>query len=370
MLRRRLAVALVAVALLGTGPAHAADDGLQTRVLGELDRFIDWLHQYNVKGYVGEVGWPDGYLGEAAEWNALAEGWFDRADAGGLWVTVWATGEWWGDYKLGIYESDPHYGPVNTANAQAGVLESHLGRRRGVSVAGGEFGIYDPIPSTNPDFSNKEPGTYDTDYHYDSQATFNYLASRGVRLVRIPFRWERIQAEPGGSLRRSEVDLLRGVIQRAGKAGLEVVLDMHNYGGYYRDQNGVGVRCTVGSSGCTVAQFADVWRRIAKRLGGYPVIGYGIMNEPVALKKVGNTSPRREWQSASRAAVRAIRGLGDRTIVLVPGYNWSSLREWTTWNPRPWVEDARVVYEAHHYWDSDHSGRYELSYADEVAAAE
>ena len=321
------------------------------------------------QGLRGRGRLPDDYVGEAEEWNALAEAWFDRADAAGLWVTVWATGEWWGAYKLGIYESTPHHGPVNTANTQASVLEDHLSRRRGVSVAGGEFSIHEPISTTNEDFSNENPGTYNTDYHYDSQATFDYLASRGVRMVRIPFRWERIQPEPGGPLRRSEVALLRGVIQRAGAAGLEVVLDMHNYGGYYRDRDGVGVRCTVGSPGCTIADFADVWRRIAMRLGGYRVVGYGIMNEPVALKSVGDLSPSRVWRKASRAAVNAIRRLGDGTVVLVPGYHWATLREWTTWNPRPWVRGDRVVYEAHHYWDSDHSGTYARSYADEVAAA-
>ena len=368
-MRLRIVLACLAVAMAVPSAARAETDALHVRVLGELDQFTAWLDQYNVKGYVGEVGWPDDYNGDATKWNALAEEWFQRADAAGLWVTVWATGEWWGDYKLGIYESSPNYGPVNSANTQASVLEGHLNRRRGVSDAGGEFGNIDAIAPTNDTFSNKEPGTYNTDYHYDSQASFDYLALRGVRLVRIPFRWERIQAEPGGPLRKSEVTRLQGAIDRAGAAGLEVVLDMHNYGGYYRDSNGTGVRCPVGQPGCTVAEFADVWRRIARRLGGAPVTAYGIMNEPVALKKVGDLSPVRVWRKASRAAVSAIRGTGDNTIVSVPGYFWSTLRDWTSWNPKPWVNDDRIVYEAHHYWDTDSSGYYTLSYDDEVAAA-
>src|SRR5438874_5023809 len=190
------------VMLLGGGvadvsPASAATgDALRTRVRSELRTFTSWLQTNNVKGYVGEVGWPDNAKGDAAQWNALAQMWFGDADAAGLWVTGWASGEWWGNaYSLSVYrDRSAPYSAVDTANTQAPVFEAHQtnGYLRGVNDNGGEFGGA-PTSQATSTFSNANSGTYGSAYHYDSQATFHYLASRGVKLVRIPFRWERIQ---------------------------------------------------------------------------------------------------------------------------------------------------------------------------------
>lgn len=51
----------------------------------------------------------------------------------------------------------------------------------GVNLAGAEFG------QTNM------PGIYNTDYTYPTVSTIDYFASKGFKLLRIPFRWERIQ---------------------------------------------------------------------------------------------------------------------------------------------------------------------------------
>lgn len=134
-------------------------------------------------GYVGEVGRPDAASGDAGKWNDLADRWFEQADRVGLWVTAWATGEWWGrSYDLSVYENrkgDSESG-VDSANTQAPVFESHtsgLGYGRGVTVNGGEFGS--PITKRTSKFSNKNPGRYQTRYHYDWQHTFDYLGRRG-----------------------------------------------------------------------------------------------------------------------------------------------------------------------------------------------
>ena len=49
----------------------------------------------------------------------------------------------------------------------------------GVNLAGAEFGAV--------------PGTIDVDYTYPTQAEFQYYGSKGCKLVRIPFKWERLQ---------------------------------------------------------------------------------------------------------------------------------------------------------------------------------
>ena len=116
---------------------------------------------------------------------------------------------------------------------------------RGVNVTGGEFGT--PVDQPTSAFSNAARGIYDRDYHYDSGGHLRLLASRGIRLVRIPVRWERLQPALGQSLDQTEVQRVKDVVARAGAAGLQVVLDVHNYGAYYLFDGRQGVRRTLGT---------------------------------------------------------------------------------------------------------------------------
>jgi Cellulase (glycosyl hydrolase family 5) len=376
-LRRPAALALLALAMLAAllHPARAhADDALQRRVLSELRTYTDWLNANGVKGYVGEVGWPDNARGDAAQWNALAQRWYQAADAAGLWVSAWATGEWWGTtYPLAAYEDRLAPAGIETANTQAGVIEAHPtvnGTYRGINVAGGEFGT--PVDQPTSAFSNANRGTYDREYHYDSAATFAYLAAHGVRLVRIPIRWERLQPALGQSLDQVELQRIKDVVARAGAAGLQVVLDLHNYGAYYLYDGRQGVRRALGSAQLPDSAFADVWRRLSVHFKDNPsVIAYGLMNEPVGLSPTATLSAAQVWERASQAAVDAIRGTGDQTYVRVAGYFWSGVTSFAQQHPRAWIRDplGYVRYEAHHYFDRDHSGHYTHTYAEEVADA-
>jgi hypothetical protein len=369
----RLPSALLLLLIAPAPVAAQAPDALHERVLGELRVFTDWLERNGVRGYIGEVGWPDDWHGDADEWNALAEAWFGEADAAGLWVTYWATGEWWGDdYLLAAYEDPDSSGGVERANSQAAILEAHLGPGRGIVDAGGEFGYAPTTQRTSP-FSNRNPGRYDTAYHYDTAATFAFLASRGIDLVKIPFRWERLQPKLGGRLDRAELRRLRAVTERAGDAGLDVILDMHNFGAYYLERGGRGVRCAIGQPACPIRDFANVWKRIAGAFrDSDAVVAHTLMTEPVAMKRAGGRSAAEVWRRASQAAVTTIRRAGERDATLfVSGYHWSGTHDWPRWNPRPWITDPSdaIRYEAHHYWDRDHSGTYRNAYAEEVADA-
>lgn len=363
---------LTAVALPAP-PATATHhcDALCSRVRTELRTFTRWLQRYDVDGYIGEVGWPDGT--DAHRWNTVAEIWFRDADRAGLDVTTWATGEWWGtDYALAPYENRSGPRGVDARNTQARVVERHgtvpRGHRRGVSVAGAEFGA--PVVEPFSSFSNVSPGTAETAYHHESYATFEFLASRGVHLVRIPLRWERIQPRLQRGLDRDEVRRLRRTVRRAHRAGLKVVIDMHNYGGYYRFDGKRGVRRALGTAHLPARSFVDVWRRLSAALEDERAIyAYGLMNEPVGMSSGRFRSPAHKWERISARAVRAIRARGDRTRVAVAGYQWSGVQRWTEQHRRPWIDDRRVVYEAHHYWDRDNSGDYPDSYDAEVVDA-
>lgn len=355
--------------------ATASDpsDALERRVTVELGRFTKWLDNNDARGYIGEAGWPDAASGDHKQWNRLAERWFDKADAAGLWVTGWATGEWWGrSYLLSIYENrvgDSESG-VETANTQARILERHPTTTRygrGITVNGGEFGS--PITARTSAFSNENPGAYQTRYHYDWQATFDYLAGRGLGHVRIPFRWERLQPQLGAPLDDAEVRRIKTVIDRADNAGLEVILDMHNYGAYYLSNGAEGVRRPIGSDQVSVGDFADVWRRISNTFGNDDaVLGYAIMAEPYSMPSLGSLDPAEVWEKASQDALDAIRSTGDDKLVAIPGYAWSALTRWHKVHPDGWINDSgdNFLYEAHHYWDRDYSGDYNRRYEAEV----
>lgn len=218
---------------------------------------------------------------------------------------------------------------------------------RGVSTAGAEFtSISTPV--------------------FDTAATFEYLASRGYTLVRIPFRWESMQRTLSGPLDAAAVAALRTAVDAAGAAGLRVVLDVHNYAMYGQVAYGA-------AGSFTEADFADLWSRLSLLFRDDPtVMGYGLMNEPRALPTVDGVSGNIRWQHAQQAALDAIRANGDVTCVLVSGYSAGAMGAWlnaTNGQPTPYIHDPadNIRWEAHHYWDANHSGKYATSYADAVA---
>ena len=366
----RFVVALVLSLALPAASAEAATpacDPVCKRSLAQLKVFTKWLKRFKVKGYIGEVGWPD-YASDAARWDSVGQQWFDAANKAHLPVTMWATGEWWGSsYELSVFEPTLAGQSVNKDNTQAPVYNANAqeGGWRGINDNGGEFGASATAPTSS--FSNTNPGRYDEAYHYDSSATFEFLAAQGVKTVRLPFRWERMQPVLGGPLDTNEVARVRAAVDRASAAGMNVVLDMHNYGGYYRSDGTTGIRRTVGSDELPIASFADAWQRISTAFkDDSGVYAYDLMNEPVGI---GGDTPAKTWEQATRAAVSTIRANGDNTWVMVPGYNWSGAWQWTSQHPRPWVKAKHIRYEAHHYLDSDHSGSYQLSYDQEASNA-
>lgn len=235
---------------------------------------------------------------------------------------------------------------------------------------GSEYGVYDFVAPTNS-FSNANLGVHNTDYRYDSQETLHYLYSRGWRYIKVPIRWERIQNIIGGELREEEVQLLSGFLDRCHTAGLKVVIDVHNYGVYYQDVGGVGIRTAIGSPELPISAFTDLWRRLVEEYKDHPaVFGYAIMAEPQS--EGGLTSG--VWQQASQEAVNTIRELDKKSEIHVAGFGWSSTEYWGFYNGnRAWINDDSggiIRYEAHHYFDKDGSGSYQTSYEDSLADAE
>lgn len=230
--------------------------------------------------------------------------------------------------------------------------------RLGVSLAGPEFG------TQRAGFSNLAPGVFGRDYTYNHEATTSYFCKQGLKLLRIPIRWERIQPKLGQGLDAAELERLRTAIGWARTNGGEVVIDVHNYGRYFLGRDS-GVReCIIDEvvDGATLVSrqnFADLWDRLADAFKeDTTVAAYGLMNEPHDMGKSN-------WKEISQAAIDAVRGQDRKKLILVAGDDWSSAPRWARANgPWAWVKDPadNVAYEAHCYFDRDGSGQYKMSY--------
>ena len=212
----------------------------------------------------------------------------------------------------------------------------------GVNLAGAEFS------------EQRLPGTYQTDYEYPSNTEIDYYAAAGMNLIRLPFRWERLQHELNQELDADELQRLTDTVRYVTDVkGLSLLLDPHNYARY----TSAGVSGIVGVD-VDVSAFADFWRRLALVFADNPKVLFGLVNEP-------NTMVTETWLTAANAAIAAIREASVQNRILVPGNGWTGGHSWfqnSYGTPNADVMGGVVdpgnnfVYEIHQYLDADASG--------------
>jgi endoglucanase len=193
------------------------------------------------------------------------------------------------------------------------------------------------------------PGRYGFDYIYPSAKSLDHFARAGMTVIRLPFRWERLQPHLEGPLDPIELDRLNETVALAKSDRLKVVLDPHNYA-YYG-------KARIGSPTVPVKAFADFWHRLAGYFRNDPDVVFGLMNEPYDLSA-------REWLVAANAALAAIRETGARNLVLVPGTAYTSAFSWSSALPdanRAVMAGVRdpgdnFAFEVHQYFDANFSG--------------
>lgn len=230
----------------------------------------------------------------------------------------------------------------------------------GLNESGGEFaGVY--------------PGIDGTHYGYPNYDDLVYAHKKGFGIIRLPFRWERVQRPLGSSsLIKSEIDKIKQVLDWASELGLKVVFDMHNFGRYCTFCNGYSsadnVYAVIGEASCTLDYFCDVWRMLAREFKDYKCIwGYEIMNEPYAML---SSMP---WFNIAQAAICAIREEDMSTPIVVDGDQFATARNWVYYsdNLRNLNDPAyNLIFSAHCYFDKDSSGEYKDSYDNSGANAQ
>lgn len=222
--------------------------------------------------------------------------------------------------------------PMNRAYA-AGVCF------RGVNISGAEYG--------------KTDGIYGTNYIYPSSKTVQYFAKKGMNIVRLPFRWQRLQPVLGGRLDSEELARLRNAVELIRSNNMKVVLDPHNFG-YYR-------KMKLMTPDLPGKFFADFWIRLSLEYANDEDVIFGLMNEPYDIEVT-------DWLAAVNQAIAGIRAAGARNLILVPGTNWSGASSWESkrrfgvnGSVMSDVQDpaGNFAYEVHQYLDEDFSGTHD-----------
>lgn len=218
----------------------------------------------------------------------------------------------------------------------------------GVNLAGAEFG------------EQKIPGVLGTDYIYPSNADIDIYSKYRMNVLRLPFRWERLQRTLGGPLDATELSQLRSVVDYATNLGMSVILDPHNYARYSVPDpaNPSSLVQRLLGTDLDNALFADFWSRLASEFRLNDRVFFGLMNEP-------HTMATEAWLAAANAAIKAIRYAGAYNLVLVPGNGWTGAHSWLSGSYGTANGDVMVgiddpasnfVFEMHQYLDADSSG--------------
>ncbi len=218
----------------------------------------------------------------------------------------------------------------------------------GVNLAGAEFG-------------EAMPGVFNQDYTYPTVAELDYFKSKGLKLIRLPFRWERLQPVLGAELDKSELKRLKDFVEEAAKRDIFILLDLHNSARYAL--NGKEIR--IGSSLVTTSHIRDLWTKLAAEFKNHKNIwGYGIMNEPADMAN------KTHWFGIAQEIITGIRTKDTATAIVVGGDSWSSAERWPeeSDNLKNLKDPSNnLIFEAHVYFDKDASGQYLGSYDDEEA---
>lgn len=242
----------------------------------------------------------------------------------------------------------------------------------------------DPIFTVGVNLSTAEfgsdPGVYGTDYMYPSRPeltsarkheNMDYLWGLGVRMIRLPIKWGRIQREYYGPLygERAPGDPWRGSLDIArvdeiidywcNTLGGTCGVDIHNFGsgisgGRVRydpelDETGKSV---------PVEAFIDLWLKLANRWAYQPKVWFFLMNEPNGSAAWSPTRCRSTFQST----MNAIRSLTPaRNKILVPACEWSHTANFVANGQAEVYEDLydpadNFAVEIHNYFNPSKSG--------------
>jgi aryl-phospho-beta-D-glucosidase BglC (GH1 family) len=234
----------------------------------------------------------------------------------------------------------------------------------GVNLEGADFSMKQTGDATG---YGEIGGTYGTDYRYPVDAELDDAKANGVKLVRLPYRWERVQNHLNGELQPKNLAEIKRIAANCKALGLKVVFDMHNY--WRRDvivdadpatPNKFGQQIGGLNSLVSIAHYVDFYTKFSAALAEYgSAVGYDLMNEPNGLTPdpaVAASGDELLAKGYKAAADAVLANHPDAFMIAMEPSNWgkitslvSLVRQYRKLQP---VRRPMEVFEFHQYSDA------------------
>jgi endoglucanase len=230
----------------------------------------------------------------------------------------------------------------------------------GVSLAGADFGV-------GIECEGNAIGTLGKEYTYPTRSEVDYYIAKKMTAFRIPFRWERLEPQLGGTFDATNLNALKDIVGYISSKGATSVLDPHNYARYC--VNGKAQIIGGQGSSVTTAQFAQFWSKLSAVFKDDSKVVFGLMNEPEGMST-------ELWRDDAQAAISAIRAVGAKNLILAPGNAWTGAWSWQSdfygsSNAKTMLtlKDPanNLAFEVHQYFDQSHSGTEGVCNASDTA---
>jgi len=172
-------------------------------------------------------------------------------------------------------------------------------------------------------------------YTFPKDSSIKHFATLGFGVVRIPFRWERLQPHLGGDFNQTFLASLKHTVNVVNKASMKAVLVPQNWARYCINPNSCPGGSSIGNwggvigepnSGVTVEDFRHFWMQLATEFKENENVIFNIMEEP-------NKMSTKLWADTAQKAIHAIRDTNATQLVLVPGNGWTNAITWCHTSP-------------------------------------
>ena len=202
--------------------------------------------------------------------------------------------------------------------------------------------------AVGPDFTAKFWQTFKENYITRDDILF--IKQQGANTIRLPFNYKLFTDEDymGLSSQQDGFKRIDDVVAWCKEAGLYLILDMHDCPGGQTGDNiddGHGYPWLFESEPSRQL-FCSIWRKIADRYKGEPIIlGYELANEPIAHYFENKEELNQQLEPLYKRAVKAIREVDPYHIILLGGARWNSDFYMFT----DWTFDQNIMYTCHRY---------------------
>ncbi|WP_310122277.1 glycoside hydrolase family 5 protein [Pseudomonas oryzihabitans] len=190
------------------------------------------------------------------------------------------------------------------------------------------------------------PGVNGTNYIFPVEAYFKQWSQKGVRFIRFPILWERLQPKLFGEFDETYAKLIDITFSYAAKHDVKIILDLHNYARYRGS--------VIGTGAVPYSSYQDVITKIARRWSSQSALyAYDIMNEPHDTTAY--------WPTAAQYGINGIRSVDTTRPIMIEGNGWAEATRWPQWNDSLLnLKDPAnsLIFEAHTYFDENAGGSY------------